>query len=121
MTTVSYKHRFDYGHDADGRVCPMLRFVASNIADPSRSLDLEAGLDSGSERSLFNGRIGVALGLDVLSGPRLTYSTMAGGLLGVLHSVRLIHADLGVFELEVGFSTAEIPRISYLRKDLCHQ
>ncbi len=111
MPSVSYEHSFDYGFDAEGRLRPILRFLLSNITEPSTAVELEATLDSGAERSLLNGQIGVALGLDVLRGPRLSFSTMGGGLLpATLHLVRLSHADLGTFELELAFSTVEIER-----------
>jgi len=111
VTTVSYAYDFAYGYDVNGTLCPLLRFVASNVEDPSKAGAVEAVLDVGAERSLFNGRIGVGLGLDVLSGPQITFATMAGGLLSAtLHPVLISHAELGTFELEVGFSSGEIRR-----------
>jgi hypothetical protein len=113
VTTVTYGSDFGYSYDADGKLCPLLKILVSSLtaASPAVAVDIEASVDSGAERSLFNGRIGLALGLDVLRGPEVTFATMAGGLLAAkLHPVRLSHADLGTFELEVGFSTGEIPR-----------
>lgn len=111
MATVSYAHTFEYGYALDGKLGPSLRFLATSIPQPQRAIELDATLDSGAERSLFNGRIGPALGIDVLGGPELSFSTMAGGVLAArLHPIRLTHADLGTFELEVAFSTAEVRR-----------
>lgn len=111
MTTVSYRHQFEYGYDDDGERLPLLKFRLSNIADPTLMVDVEVALDSGAERSLLDGRIGAALGLDVLGGPRLTFETMAGNLFpATLHTVQLSHSELGTFELEIAFSTGEIRR-----------
>ncbi len=111
MTPISYDFELDYSHSAEGKLCPLLRLVASIAGDPAAAVELEAVLDSGAERSLFNGKIGLALGLDVLRGPEISFSSVAGSLLSAnLHSVRLSHADLGTFELEVAFSTGEIRR-----------
>ena len=111
MIPIPYDYGFEYSYDAEGRLCPLLRFLASNIADVSAVVDLEATPDSGAERSLFNGRIGTALGIDVMRGPGITFSTMAGGVLSAtLHPIRLTHPELGTFELEVAFSTGEISR-----------
>ncbi len=96
MTSVSYDFSFDYGYDADGALRPLLRLLVSNVAEPSNAVEIDAALDSGAERSLLNGRIGEALGIDVLRGPELSFSTMAGGLLpATLHRVRISHSDLG--------------------------
>ena len=111
MTTVSYLHRFDYGYDENESRLPLLKFRLSNPTDPTLIVDLEAALDSGAERSLVDGRIGAALGLDVLGGKKLTFETMGGGLLpAALHTVQLSHTKLGVFDLEIAFSSSEIRR-----------
>ncbi len=74
-------------------------------------MDVNTYLDCGSERSLFNGWVGAALGIDILSGPRMKFETAAGSYLTTtIHPVRLVHDDFGTFELEVGFSTSEISR-----------
>lgn len=111
MAQVSYAHSFQYNYDVDGTLRPLLRFVVSSIRDPSAEVEVEASLDTGAERSLFDGRIAVALGIDVLRGPELNFRTLAGGLLSAtLHTVRLSHGDLGAFELQAAFSSGEIER-----------
>ncbi len=111
MTTVSYAHELDYGYDEDGARRPLLKCRLANVADPSLIVDVEAVLDSGAERSLVDGRIGVALGLDVIGGKRLTFETMAGSILAAtLHTVQVSHLLLGTFKLEIAFSTGEIRR-----------
>ncbi len=111
MTTVAYRHRFEYGYDDSGLRLPLLKFRLSNVDDPALIVDVEVALDSGAERSLLDGRIGVALGLDLLQGRQLTFETMGGSLLSAtLHPVQLSHPKLGTFELEIAFSTGEVRR-----------
>ncbi len=111
MATVSYTHRFDYGWDENGNRLPLLKFRLASVGEPTLMIDTEAAVDSGAERSLLDGRIGVALGLDLLRGRQLTFETMAGSVFPTtLHTVEISHRELGKFELEVAFSTAEIRR-----------
>ncbi len=111
MNDVSYVHRFQYGYDEGGGRLPLLKLRLSNITDPALVVDVEATLASGAERTLIDGHLGVALGLDVLRGPQLTFETMAGGFFpATLHLVQLSHLALGTFTLEVAFSTGEIRR-----------
>ncbi len=111
MNDVSYAHRFEYGYDEDGGRLPLLKLRLSNIGDPAAVIDVEATLDCGAERSLFDGQIAAALGLDILDGPQITFETMAGSFFpGALHRVQLSHLELGTFKLEVAFSTSEIRR-----------
>lgn len=111
MTTVSYAHQFDYGYDDDGRRLPLLKLRLTNVTDPGLRVDIEAALDSGAERSLLDGQIGFALGLDVLNGPSLAFETMGGGILrATLHTVELSNSELGEFKMEIAFSTVEIRR-----------
>ena len=111
MATVSYSFQYEYAYDADGKRFPRLELRASNPLKSVVPVDLRAYLDSGAERSLFNGWIGAVLGIDVLKGPRLIYETGAGThLSATIHPVRLSHPDLGEFDIEVGFSSGEVPR-----------
>jgi hypothetical protein len=111
LVTVSYEYRFEYTHDPDGRRFPRLEVRVASPEKPAEAVDVWAYLDSGAERSLFNGWIGAALGIDILDGPTLVYETGSGApLSATLHPVRLFHPDLGDFDLEVGMSSSEIPR-----------
>jgi len=111
VVTVIYDHQFPYSHDLDGQQYPRLTLRVSNPQDFTQALEIEAYLDSGAQRSLLSGWIGGALGLDILQGPQLTYESTAGiALTATLHRVRLEHADLGSFDIEVGFSSAPIRR-----------
>ena len=115
MITVSYEYRFEYAHDPDGSRFPRLEVrVSSPQTNGKRRdapIDVWAYLDSGAERSLFNGWIGAALGIDILDGPSIVYETGSGApLSATLHPIRLFHPDLGELDLEAGLSTSEIPR-----------
>ena len=111
MVTISYEHEFEYTCDEYGKWVPRLTFRASTPEDQEIALDVEAYLDLGAERSLFNGEVGVALGIDVLTGKPITYQSAIGGhLSATIHPVRLVHDDLGAFDLEVGFTSSEIRR-----------
>ncbi len=108
---VDYEYQIEYAHDPDGNRFPRLSFQVARADDPAVTVDTNAYLDSGAARSLFSGRIGMALGIDVLSGPDLTFQNTTGSrLVATLHPVRLTHPDLGSFTLEVGFSTTDIYR-----------
>ena len=111
MATIHYPFQIDYSYDEDGNLLPRLAFALSLPRNPGKRVDIDAYLDSGSERSLIDGWVGRSLGLDVLSGPRLGYETTMGTVLtATLYTVRLSHDDLGDFELEVGFTSVNIKR-----------
>ncbi len=112
MATVQYAYEVAYTYDPlTGDPFPILPLQVANPHAPGQALDANAYLDSGAQRSLFDGWIATALGLDLLSGRELRYVSLAGiGLTARLHQVRLIHPNLGSVELEVGFSTTPISR-----------
>lgn len=111
MVVVRYEHELPYGASAGGRLFPRLLLRLSNPSDPAQSLDVDAYLDSGAERSLFDGRLGRALGIAIENGARLTYATTFGATVSAwLHRVKFEHEELGDFDLEVGFSSQEVHR-----------
>lgn len=111
MVLVSYDHDFNYLFSPNQRAYPGLVLRVGTPGTPEQALETDAYLDSGAERSLFDGRIATAIGLDLLNGRRLLYQPTAGQQVeGRLHRVRLSHPDLGIFEIEVGFSTQPITR-----------
>ncbi len=111
MPVVAYEHQIDYAYDPDGSRFPRLGFHMAKAGNPAVTVDVDAHLDSGTERSLFDGKLASVLGIDLLRGPKLAYQSAAGGhLVATLHPVELLHPDLGSFHLEVGFSSAEIQR-----------
>ena len=111
MPVVAYEYRIGYPYDPDGNRSPRLSFQIAKADEPAVTVDVNAYLDSGAQRSLFSGRIGAVLGIDVLSGQQVVcQSTIGERLVTTLHPVRLTHPDLGSFNLEVGFSASEIHR-----------
>jgi hypothetical protein len=76
------------------------------------AVDLDAYLDSGAERSLFDGSFAPLLGIDDLfAGHEIPCQSTAGPVLAArLHPVRLSHPALGLFDLEVGFSAGHVHR-----------
>jgi len=111
VPVVTYEFALDYAHDPEGRRFPRLSLQLAKATEPAVTVDVDAYLDSGAERSLINGRLGAALGIDVLSGPELAYQTTVGNrLVATLHPVVLTHPDLGSFSLDVGFSITDIHR-----------
>jgi len=112
MTTVQYSYEVAYTHDPlSGDPFPILPLQVANPHAPEQALDTNAYLDSGAQRSLFDGWIATALGFDLFSGSELRYASVTGiSLAARLHTVSLTHPDLGSIALEVGFSTAPISR-----------
>jgi len=72
----------------------------------------DACLDSGTSQSLFDGELLAGIGVALFNGPERRYSsTVSGsGMTARVHRVRLEHAQLGTFALDVGFSTVPISR-----------
>ena len=112
METVSYAHRFDYTYDSEsGELFPVLPLRIENLHNPQQALDFDTYLDSGTQRSLFDGRIAAEIGIDLSSGEDARYGSSSGFYIGAkLHTVRLSHPNLGIFDLKVGFSTIQIKR-----------
>lgn len=110
MWTVSYLFRFPY-RTVTGDLFPLVMLRVSNPAQPDLSLDVDAYLDSGAQRSLFNGWRAQTLGLNLLDGETKLYGSTSGSYVEArLHRVNLHHENLGDFELEVGFSLVQIQR-----------
>jgi hypothetical protein len=111
VVTVQYAYEIAYTPDPlVGDSFPILPLRVTNLNNSGRALDVNAYLDSGAQRSLFDGWIATALGFDLLSGQVLSYGSLGGIIQGRLHQVRLSHLDLGEFDLEIGFSENPIRR-----------
>jgi len=64
MVTVQYVAEFAYTYDPlSGDPFPLLPLQLANPHAPTQALDINAYLDSGAQRSLFDGWIATALGL----------------------------------------------------------
>ena len=113
MPTINYDYELPYTLDVNGRAYPRLLLQLTRDAPDAVQLDVDAYLDSGAERTVFQGQLAVALGLDLAGADQQTLVGAGGQALPVrVHSARLIHEDLGTFDLAVGF--AEFP----LRRNL---
>src|SRR3972149_6178564 len=100
MPTVEYDHEMQYGYDVDGRRYPQLTIQIENPGNPDQAIDIEANLDSGAERTVFDGRLAPVLGFDLLTGPEITLqSTTGAALTARLHRARVSHATLGSFDV----------------------
>jgi hypothetical protein len=111
MVDVSYSHELDYLRDSEsGKPFPGLWVVVCGPVN-DRELEVQAHLDSGTEKSFLDGQIGKAIGLDPGDGEVLYYRSSTGAeLVARLHRVRLAHEELGAHELMVGFSERRITR-----------
>lgn len=111
MVAVQYAYELAYTRDPlTGDPFPILPLRIATPNNPGTALDINAYLDSGAQRSLFDGWIAISLGLDLLSGQALSYGSLGGMIQGRLHQIRLSHLDLGEFDLEIGFSENPIRR-----------
>lgn len=113
MVDVTYAHEFPYRYDpVTNDPFPLLQLRLSRPdQDLENAIDIDAYLDSGAQRSVLEGWMAPALGLDLMDGEPVTYSSTTGQeLQGRLHEVRLSHPLLGAFHLEIGFATSDIAR-----------
>lgn len=111
MPTIDYLFEFAYTYDEQGELFPRLPLGVSHRGHSGEPVDVDGHVDSGAERSLFDGWIGASLGLDILAGPRFAFETTMGSVLtATMHLVQLSHPELGTFELEAGFSSSRIRR-----------
>ncbi len=108
---VSYDHEFSYPYDDRGERRPILQILLANPGDTSLAVEVDASIDSGAGKSLFDGALLPAIGLQLLDGQRQLYSSTGGFQLWArLHQVIISHPDLGSFPLKVGFSEVTIWR-----------
>ncbi len=57
MSVVAYEQQIDYSYDTDGSRFPRLDFQMAKAGKPDVTVDVDAHLESGTERSLFNGKL----------------------------------------------------------------
>jgi hypothetical protein len=111
MVEVSYGQELDYLRDSEtGKPFPGLWIVVGNLSN-NRQLEVQAHLDSGTEKSLFDGQIAKAIGVNLGDCEVLLYRSSTGAeLVARIHKVQLVHEKLGARELMVGFSERGIAR-----------
>lgn len=109
---VEYTHVFDYCYDpGDGLRYPVLPLELVNVTNAGLRTHTRGYLDTGCSRSLFDGRLGLLIGVDPTRGRRVSYASATGSsITGILCSIHLEHPQLGRFQLEVGFTQIHLPR-----------
>ena len=108
---VDYAHAFPYQYDVAGERHPILPLHLANPEHVDQRITVDGHLDSGCTRSLFDGRLGLAIGLDPTRGNTIPFISATGvSIRAVLQRVVLEHPLLGAFELEVGFSQVNLSR-----------
>lgn len=111
MVVVSYTYEFNYRTSESGVAFPGLTIVVCNSTDDTKALEIEVHVDSGASLSLFDGDIASAIGLDLLAGAPQDYAGTRGAPIAArMHTVTLLHQELGDFTFPVGFSTDPIRR-----------
>jgi hypothetical protein len=110
LVLVDYQYSFNYRQLQAGRF-PIIQVRITRQDDTNVGIDTDAYLDSGAERSLFNGELLSALEIDLIIDKQKPYgSTTGDSITGYLHEVRLTVPDVGDFNLEMGFSAVQIRR-----------
>jgi hypothetical protein len=110
LVTVEYPHQFSYREMFEGQ-SPVLLVTISRLDGADDAIDVEAYIDSGTSTSLFNGFVLSQLGLDLMNDKKKVFeSTVGSSVEAYLHRVRLALPSVGVFDLEIAFSNAQITR-----------
>ena len=110
MVLVNYQHEFNYREFLEGQ-SPVLQLQVSRPENSENNLVVDAYLDSGAQRSLFNGFVIASLGIILVNNRMQRYTSTAGNPIeAYLHRVRLTLPDVGDFNLEIGFSSNTIRR-----------
>lgn len=110
MVRVDYQYSFNYRQLHAGSF-PIIQVRITRQDNPDVGIDTDAYLDSGAERSLFNGQLLAALEIDLANDKRKLYGSTTGVFItGYHHDVRITVPDVGEFNLEIGFSESQIIR-----------
>lgn len=110
MVTVNYLHEFNYRDFREGR-SPVLQLQVCHPDNSENKIDVDACLDSGAQRSLFNGFLITSLGITLINEKIQRYdSTTGNSIEAYLHYIQLNLPGVGDFNLEIGFSSSMIRR-----------
>jgi len=110
MVTVEYQHNLNYRQMQAGSF-PALVLSVAHQHNLDLSFDTDAYLDSGAERSLFDGALLSGLEIDLLNDKAMSYvATTGASVTAYLHNVRITIPDIGTFNLEMGFSDVHLSR-----------
>ena len=95
----------------EGVHSPVLTVTLSKPDGGEESIDVDAHLDSGASTSLFDGSFLSALGVQLMNDRRKSFmSTTGNSVEAYIHRIRVTLPDLGDFDLDIGFSNAQIVR-----------
>jgi hypothetical protein len=110
LVLVDYPYSFNYSQLPTGHF-PIVQVRITKPNNQSLGFDTEAYLDSGAERSIFDGSLISALEIELVNRNPKPYSTTTGNTVtGYMHRVGLAIAQVGSYNLEMGFSDAPIRR-----------
>ena len=110
MVAVNYLHEFNYREFQEGHF-PVLQLSVSPPDNSESKIDVDAYLDCGTQRSLFNGFLITSLGITLINDKRVSYGSTAGDFIeAYLHNVQLNLPGIADFNLEIGFSSGRITR-----------
>jgi len=109
---VDYAHTFPYLYDPSGQDRqPLLPLDLVHPDAWNSRIAVDGYLDSGCSRSLFDGRLALAIGLDPTRGRSIPYTSTTGvSIRATLVKVCLEHPAMGTFDLEAGFSQINLTR-----------
>jgi hypothetical protein len=82
--------------------------IPVSLFGPKGGVNVDALIDSGTDRCLFNAQLGREIGLEIEKGERETFSGIEGGeIVAYLHKIKrqIIGIDK-IVELEAGFTDA---------------
>jgi len=82
--------------------------IPITLFGPKGSVNVDALIDSGADRCLFNAQIGREIGLEIEKGEKESFSGIEGGeIVAYLHKVKLQIIGIDkIVELEAGFTDA---------------
>lgn len=82
--------------------------IPVTLFGPKGSINIDALIDSGADRCLFNSQIGKEIGLEIEKGEREIFSGIEGGkLLAYLHKIHLQIIGINkIIEIIAGFTDA---------------
>jgi hypothetical protein len=114
MIQIDYQFSFKYAFEAiSNDYYPSLTVRISRAGYPNLVVDIEAHLDTGTSRSLFDGDIiGSALYLDIFTGARWSYVSTAGiSVEAWIHRLEVWPSAIGsALVMDIGLSNGPIRR-----------
>lgn len=109
-TTITFDHELDYLDTSFGWA-PAFLVTMQNPAQRNRTCDTLGFVDTGAQRTLFDGELTQALGIDIFAGQKQDFSFTQGGSLSARqHEVVLAHPAFGSLRFTLCFSLGPIHR-----------